>query len=407
MNLQTVIRQDLWAAISRTYEAENYSHAILDAMHHLGNILRAKANLDGDGAPLVGQALGGESPRLRVNKLQTITERDVQKGLEQILRGLYLGIRNPRGHEHVEDSAKEADAIIHFISYVLDIIDQTEEPFTITKFLGEVFDPDFYLSSKYAELLVDEIPTNKCLDTLIEVFRHRMDGRTENATYIVAALADKLTDEQLVQFTLVVSDELKTAREDRVLRTALQVLPPHLWQRMNEVARLRVENKLIQSMREGESYEDESQIKGAFGTWARRFLPYFSLRAEATRVLTIKLEDTDADDRRYVASYFMSVLPQAITDRQWTLRCIAAITTAVREGDKAVTNSLVQYVSHFPIEWRTKLVENLRDLTNPDYPLLHLPDGTPFLTDSRFSEPSFDEMELGEPPPDEGDDFPS
>jgi uncharacterized protein (TIGR02391 family) len=392
--------------ISRTYEAENYGAAILDAMHHLSNILRAKANVDGDGPALVGQALGGESPRLRVNRLQTITEKDVQKGLEQILRGLYLGIRNPRSHEHVEDSAKDADALIHFVSYVLDIIDQTEEPFTITRFLGEVFDPDFYLSPKHAKLLVGEIPGNKRLDTLVEVFRHRMDGPTENARYIVAALVDELADEQLAQFVLVVSDELKTPGEDTRFRTALQVLPPHLWPRMSEVSRLRAENKLIQSIREGEEYEHLDNTKGALGTRARDFLPHFLLKADAMRVLTLKLEDTDADDRRYVASYFMSVLPQAITDKPSTRRCIAAMAAAVRGGDKAVTDSLVRRVCNFPTEWRTMLVEELRDLTNPDYPLLYLPDGTPFLTDSRFSEPSFAEIELGEPPPDEGDDFP-
>jgi uncharacterized protein (TIGR02391 family) len=335
MNLQTVIRQDLWTAISRTYEAENYGHAILDAMHHLGNVLRAKANLDGDGTTLVGQALGGESPRLRVNKLQTITEKDVQKGLEQILRGLYSGIRNPRSHEHVEDSAKDADAIIHFISYVLDIIDQTEEPFTIGKFLDEVFDPDFYRSSKYATLLVEGVPANKRFDTLVEVFRHRMDSPdtpTKNATYIVAALVEGLTDEQLSQFTSAVSDELKTARGDVRIRTALQVLPPHLWPRISEVSRLRIENKLIQSMREGEVYDHQSQIRGVLGTWARDFLPHFSLKADVARVLTTKLEDTDADDRRYVASYFMAILPQAIIDKPWTRRCIAAIAAAVRGG---------------------------------------------------------------------------
>ena len=99
MNLQTHISSDLWLAISNTYEAENYNHAVLDAMHYLSSFLREKTGVDGDGASLVGQALGGDSPRLRINKLQTETERSVQRGIEQILRGLYLGIRNPRSHE--------------------------------------------------------------------------------------------------------------------------------------------------------------------------------------------------------------------------------------------------------------------------------------------------------------------
>jgi hypothetical protein len=54
MNLQTHIRNSLWLAIQSTYEAKNYSHAILDAMHYLSNVLREKTGVDGDGATLVG-----------------------------------------------------------------------------------------------------------------------------------------------------------------------------------------------------------------------------------------------------------------------------------------------------------------------------------------------------------------
>jgi hypothetical protein len=51
-------------------------------MHYLSDILREKSGTDGDGHKLVGKVLGGSSPILRVNKLQTESERDVQRGLE-------------------------------------------------------------------------------------------------------------------------------------------------------------------------------------------------------------------------------------------------------------------------------------------------------------------------------------
>ena len=85
MNLKTHISQQLWLAISNTYESENYSHAILDAAHYLSDVLREKTGVDGDGQSLVGKALGGQAPILRINKLQTESERNTQKGLEQIL----------------------------------------------------------------------------------------------------------------------------------------------------------------------------------------------------------------------------------------------------------------------------------------------------------------------------------
>jgi uncharacterized protein (TIGR02391 family) len=131
MNLQTQIRTELWLAISNTYQAGNYNHAILDAMHYLSEVIRTKANVDGDGASLVGQSLGGDSPKLRVNKLQTETERNIQRGLEQILRGLYLAIRNPRAHEQFEDSKDTADAIVHFINYLLSILERFSIAFSL------------------------------------------------------------------------------------------------------------------------------------------------------------------------------------------------------------------------------------------------------------------------------------
>ncbi len=101
--------------------AKNYSHSIVDAMHHFSTVLRDKAGVDGDGAALVGQALGGDSPRLKINKLQTETERNQQHGIESILRGMYQAIRNPRSHEQIEDTQETADAIIVFINYLLGI----------------------------------------------------------------------------------------------------------------------------------------------------------------------------------------------------------------------------------------------------------------------------------------------
>ena len=70
-----------------------------------------RSGLDGGGAGLVGQALGGDSPKLRLNPLETENDRNEQKGFEQILRGMYVGIRNPRSHETIADSKETADRI--------------------------------------------------------------------------------------------------------------------------------------------------------------------------------------------------------------------------------------------------------------------------------------------------------
>src|SRR5215510_3045405 len=115
MNLETSIRGDLWNAIRSSYESRNFSSAVLDAIHYLGDLIRERTALETDGATLIGQAFGGESPKLQVTKLRTESERNVQRGIEQILRGIYQGIRNPRSHEKHSDIEADAVAIIVFI----------------------------------------------------------------------------------------------------------------------------------------------------------------------------------------------------------------------------------------------------------------------------------------------------
>lgn len=364
MNLQTLIRQQLWFAISNTYETGSYSHAILDAMHYLSEILREKSGLDGDGHSLVGAALGGQSPVLRVNKLQTETEKNIQKGLEQILRGMYQGIRNPRSHEQVKDTKDTADAIIHFLNYLLCILDESQEPFTIPGFLDRVFDKHFVHSARYAELLVSEVPIGKRLDTLIEIYRRKREGDGSNLKYVVKELLKQFTEDQLAQFLSVASEELKMTQDNGDIRLTLQLLPPNLWPRLNEAARLRAENILIKSIREGQSGSDGTLVKGAgaLGTWARDFLPYFDLKSQAGKAVLDKLRQ-DESSQQYIFSFFLGVLPSLYGTSYRKNLCIEAITQAVKDE---FGNSLVQQLRRhywsFPEDWKHALQENLPDL---------------------------------------------
>ena len=112
MNLETVIDASLWSEISQNYEAGRFTDAIKDAMFSLTELIREKANLEGDGVSLVGQAFGGANPKIKVTKLESQSDKDIQAGTEAMLRGIYQAIRNPRSHEKYNDSKDEADAII-------------------------------------------------------------------------------------------------------------------------------------------------------------------------------------------------------------------------------------------------------------------------------------------------------
>lgn len=177
MNLQTKLDERLWDAIRSTYEASNYSAAILDAIHFLSELIRERSGLDGDGANLVGRAFGGKTPVLKVNTLNTESERNVQAGIEQLLRGIYQAVRNPRSHGANHDSEDDAVAIILFVNHMLKTIDLAKAPFSQQMFVKRILDPDFVPKKRYAELLVAELPPAKRLDVFHNVFDNLKDAK--------------------------------------------------------------------------------------------------------------------------------------------------------------------------------------------------------------------------------------
>src|SRR5262245_23306316 len=86
MNLETALDPRLWDAARTSLEARNFKAAILDGIHLLTDVIRQRSGLDGDGVALVGAAFGGSSPKLKVNRLQTESELNIQRGVEAMLR---------------------------------------------------------------------------------------------------------------------------------------------------------------------------------------------------------------------------------------------------------------------------------------------------------------------------------
>jgi uncharacterized protein (TIGR02391 family) len=336
----------------------------------LRDLIRDVANLDGDGAPLVGQAFGGNTPRIRINKFETETEKDEQKGFEQLLRGLYQGVRNPRTHEKIDDKKQTADAIIVFVDYVASIIGKAKGPFTLDDWMNRVFDPDFYRSERYAQLLASEVPPKKQGEVLSALYRNMGMGNHENLTLVFRTLIGLAGDEKLDGLISVVSEELQTTQDDATIRRTLDMLPERLWPRVSEVARLRIENKLIKSIESGKANSLTRKTSGGgLGTWARDISPHFSLKAELYQILLKKLRGTE-EEQAYVGLFFWSILPhnfEKLTNESAKVYWIDAICKAVSETRSSVIREyLANSLSKFPEDWRTLILEKLKPLAESD-----------------------------------------
>lgn len=302
MDLRINIDQDMWEIIQKNYENESYSSAILDAIHLLTETIRNKTGLEGDGSSLVGQAFGGDNPKIQLNKLQTESEKNIQKGMQEILKGLYTAIRNPRSHDKIIDTKEDADSIIYFISYLLKMIDKSKLCFEESIFLSRVYDKYFVKTKEYAELLVSEIPKRQRVNIAISIILKRQNGDIDSLAYFIDALFEKLEDSDITQVYKVISEEIKYTSLDSEIRTILHICPAKYWMKVDKAVRIRIENILYESVKLGK-YDSESKKcrYGSLGTWikADHFMNFDGLD-EWTRLIVKKIENGDDEEKTYI-----------------------------------------------------------------------------------------------------------
>ena len=77
---------------------ENYFHAVLEAVKGIAERLRTISGLTSDGAELINQALSTKAPIIALNSLKTETELSEQKGIANLLIGVFGAVRNPTAH---------------------------------------------------------------------------------------------------------------------------------------------------------------------------------------------------------------------------------------------------------------------------------------------------------------------
>ncbi|WP_423220822.1 TIGR02391 family protein, partial [Enterobacter ludwigii] len=69
--------------------ADNYFHAVQEAVKSVADKIRILTGLADDGVALVDRALAGDAPLLAINPRQTASERSEQSGFANLIRGTF------------------------------------------------------------------------------------------------------------------------------------------------------------------------------------------------------------------------------------------------------------------------------------------------------------------------------
>jgi uncharacterized protein (TIGR02391 family) len=304
MHFDIELDHRLVAAIRPTYDVGNYTGAIIAAVQLMSDVIRNKSGLDSDGQALAGVAFGGPNPIIKLSALRTESERDAQRGVEFLLRGIYTGIRNPRSHELVEDSADTANALITFINWLLQLIDGSKSPFDPDDIIERVLDEHFVPTEKYASLIAFEVPPRIRLDVLIRLVDKTTFAKARNSRVFIGASLPLLDEIERGQFWETVSSKLITSSADGEAMALVRLASDH-WPKCSEIARLRTENRLLKSLQEGKVDSEGRVSKGWPGVRIREIEHAFSMNEDLLKILQSKLHSYDSEQRAYVHKYFM------------------------------------------------------------------------------------------------------
>lgn len=229
--------------------------------------------------------------------------------------------------------------LVLFLNYLCTVIDQSKTPFTRSDFLTRVFDVDFVPSDRYAELLVGEVPARQRLEVFREVWNARETGDGAKLEVFFRALLGTLSEAELDEVRDEVSDELKSTDSDATIRLALRLLPADFWPRYNEVARIRIENKLLSQTKNGRYDPSTKRCQaGGLGTWAEGIASHFVLKDELIATLLRKLESSDRGEQEYVFRYFFHLFPELMVAP--SRRYVRMIRAGLQSGNKLFRDAL-------------------------------------------------------------------
>jgi len=111
--------------------ADDYFHAVLEAVKSVADKVRIRTGLSDDGATLVDRALGGMPPMLAINPLKTESEKGEQRGFANLVRGVFGMFRNPTAHEpriYWPMTKEDAEDLLSLVSLIHRRLDAAHIP---------------------------------------------------------------------------------------------------------------------------------------------------------------------------------------------------------------------------------------------------------------------------------------
>lgn len=122
------IHPDISAVSLKLFDDGHYSQATFEAFKLLDQKVKNVSGIQESGYKLMMAAFNETNPKIKLNDLSTVSEKDEQMGFRFVFAGSMSAIRNPRGHDIVADPIDLCLAHLSFASVLLRTFDNRKSP---------------------------------------------------------------------------------------------------------------------------------------------------------------------------------------------------------------------------------------------------------------------------------------
>ncbi len=117
-----IIDSDLRTATRSRFISEHYADAVEAGVKVLNECVRAKSGSTEDGDALMTSVFSEKSPKLRINRLRSASDRSEQRGHMMMCQGVVAAWRNPRAHStEFDDTAEKALMMLEHVQHLIEV----------------------------------------------------------------------------------------------------------------------------------------------------------------------------------------------------------------------------------------------------------------------------------------------
>jgi uncharacterized protein (TIGR02391 family) len=122
------IHPDIAAVSQSLFDNGHYSQATFEAFKLIDNKVRSASGIEDSGFSLMMNAFNEKNPKIKLNELATVSDKDEQTGFRHVFAGSMAAIRNPRGHDIRADPIDLSLDHLSFASVLLRTFESRRKP---------------------------------------------------------------------------------------------------------------------------------------------------------------------------------------------------------------------------------------------------------------------------------------